>query len=65
MKMIYHLLSYLYIVFCKVFNCFIKKIRDGYVNWEVDGSFNNSNGIYELLIDPETNTVWHFVYKSK
>ena len=32
--------------------------------WEVDGSFNNSNGIYELLIDPETNTVWHFVYKS-
>ena len=33
--------------------------------WEVDGSFNNSNGIYELLIDPETNTVWHFVYKSK
>ena len=33
--------------------------------WEVDGSFNNSNGTYELLIDPETNTVWHFVYKSK
>ena len=33
--------------------------------WEVDGSFSNSNGTYELLIDPETNTVWHFVYKSK
>ncbi|MCM1158609.1 MAG: hypothetical protein NC300_10150 [Bacteroidales bacterium] len=28
--------------------------------WEVEGTFNGKNGIYELLIDPETNTVWHF-----
>ena len=33
--------------------------------WEVEGSFNDSTGIYELVIDPESNTVWHFVFKSK
>ncbi len=32
--------------------------------WEVDGSFNGSNGIYELLIDPESNTVWHFLFRK-
>ena len=32
--------------------------------WEVEGSFNGSNGIYELLIDPESTTVWHFLFKK-
>ena len=33
--------------------------------WEVEGSFNGSQGIYELVVDPNTNTVWHFVYKTR
>lgn len=33
-------------------------------HWEVYGTFNGSEGVYELIIDPETNTVWYFVYKS-
>jgi len=32
--------------------------------WKVDGTFNGSVGYYELLVDPATNCVWHFVYKS-
>ena len=32
--------------------------------WEVEGSFNNSQCVYQLLIDPETNTVLHFLYKG-
>ncbi len=32
--------------------------------WEVEGSFNGSTGVYELLIEPETNTVWHFLYRK-
>ena len=32
--------------------------------WEVNGTFNGSTGYYELLIDPASNTVWHFVFKS-
>ncbi|SCY50297.1 hypothetical protein SAMN05660668_02847 [Pseudobutyrivibrio sp. AR14] len=32
--------------------------------WEAYGTFNGSEGLYELVIDPETNAVWHFVYKS-
>ena len=36
----------------------------GALYWRVEGDFNGSTGIYELLIDPKTNTVWHFVYKS-
>ena len=35
------------------------------LSWNVEGIFNGSLGIYELIIDPETNTVWHFVFKSK
>lgn len=32
--------------------------------WEVEGSFNGNSGIYELLIDPESNTVWHLLFKK-
>ena len=34
------------------------------LSWTVEGLFNGSSGIYELIIDQETNTVWHFVFKS-
>ena len=31
--------------------------------WKVSGSFNGREGTFEVLIDPETNTVWHFLFK--
>lgn len=34
------------------------------LSWTVEGTFNGSTGYFELIIDPETNTVWHFVFKS-
>lgn len=36
----------------------------GALSWTVTGTFNGSKGIHELIIDPKTNTVWHFVFKS-
>ena len=35
------------------------------LSWTGEGSFNGSTGYYELIIDPSSNTVWHFVFKSK
>ena len=35
------------------------------LSWTIDGTFNSSIGYYELVIDPISNTVWHFVFKSK
>lgn len=32
--------------------------------WKVDGSFNGSNGFYELLLSPDGTKIWHFVYKG-
>ena len=32
--------------------------------WEIQGFFNGSPGTFELLIDPETNTIWHFLFKG-
>lgn len=37
----------------------------GALSWNVEGSFNGSSGQYELIIDPQSNTVWHYVFKSK
>ncbi|MDO4504240.1 MAG: LysM domain-containing protein [Clostridia bacterium] len=37
----------------------------GALYWKVNGNFNGSEGLYELLIDPVTNSIWHFVFKSK
>lgn len=34
----------------------------GALSWNVEGSFNGSVGRYELIIDPKSNTVWHFVF---
>lgn len=31
---------------------------------KLKGSFNNSQGVYQLLVDPKTNTVLHFLYKG-
>ena len=35
------------------------------LSWTGEGSFNGSVGYYELIIDPNSNTVWHFVFKSR
>lgn len=35
------------------------------LSWTVEGTFNGSTGYYELIIDPESNTVWHFVFKTQ
>ena len=34
-------------------------------SWTVEGAFNGSTEYYELIIDPNSNTVWHFVFKSQ
>ena len=34
------------------------------LSWTVEGTFNGITGHYEIIIDPKTNTVWHFVFKS-
>jgi hypothetical protein len=36
----------------------------GGMNWKVPGSFNGSNGIFELGINPETKVIYHFLFKS-
>lgn len=36
----------------------------GALVWKVRGAFNNSKGVYELIIDSNSNTVWHFLFKS-
>jgi hypothetical protein len=45
-----------------------KGVRDAYfkggINYKVPGSFNGSNGIFELGINPETNVIYHFVFKT-
>ncbi|MBS5935363.1 MAG: hypothetical protein KIC94_21180, partial [Clostridiales bacterium] len=35
------------------------------LSWTGEGTFNGSTGYYELIIDPSSNTVWHFVFKSQ
>ena len=32
--------------------------------WEVEGTYNGSQGYYELLISPDKTTIWHFLFKS-
>ncbi|WP_138483542.1 hypothetical protein [Dyadobacter bucti] len=33
------------------------------MNWKVPGTFQGSKGIFELGINPETNTIYHFLFK--
>lgn len=39
-------------------------IMPGALRWEVAGTFNGSKGIYELVIDPATNRILHFLFRS-
>jgi len=32
--------------------------------WKVAGKLNKQKGEFELLIDPKSNTVWHFLFKG-
>lgn len=36
----------------------------GALRYEVPGSLNGSTGTYELVINPQTNTVYHFLFRS-
>ncbi|AZI20635.1 RHS repeat domain-containing protein [Chryseobacterium taklimakanense] len=36
----------------------------GGMNYKAYGTFNGSRGIFELGINPRTNTIYHFVFKS-
>jgi RHS repeat-associated protein len=40
------------------------KFVPGALRWEVPGSFNGSQGVYELVIDPATNRILHFLFRS-
>ncbi|MEZ4912392.1 MAG: hypothetical protein R2774_16200 [Saprospiraceae bacterium] len=45
-----------------------KGVPDAYfkggMNYKVPGSFNGSQGIFELGINPQTNTIYHFLFKA-
>jgi hypothetical protein len=34
------------------------------LKWVVEGSFNGSQGVFELVINPDTMTILHFLFKS-
>lgn len=36
----------------------------GGMNYKVPGTFKGSSGIFELGINPETNTIYHFLFKT-
>jgi hypothetical protein len=36
----------------------------GALRYDVPGSFNGNTGTYELVVDPKTNTVYHFLFKT-
>jgi hypothetical protein len=36
----------------------------GGMNWKVPGTFQGSEGTFELGINPETNTIYHFLFKN-
>jgi hypothetical protein len=36
----------------------------GGLRWNVPGAVNGSKGTWELVIDPKTSTVLHFVFKT-
>ncbi len=36
----------------------------GALRYDVPGSFNGSHGTYELVIHPEENTIYHFLFRS-
>lgn len=36
----------------------------GGLRWDVFGAFNGSQGLFELVVDPATKTIVHFLFKS-
>lgn len=36
----------------------------GALRYDVPGTFNGSQGTWELVVDPNTNTVYHFLFTS-
>jgi RHS repeat-associated protein len=36
----------------------------GALRWDVPGALNGSSGTWELVVDPQTNTILHFLFKS-
>jgi RHS repeat-associated protein len=36
----------------------------GAIRFDAPGSFNGSQGIYELVIDPQSNTIYHLLFRS-
>jgi hypothetical protein len=36
----------------------------GALRWDVPGGFNGSNGTWQLVVDPKTNTILHFMFKG-
>nr|WP_294860052.1 RHS repeat-associated core domain-containing protein [uncultured Fluviicola sp.] len=36
----------------------------GGMNWKVPGAFNGSNGIFELGMNPQSRTIYHFLFKT-
>jgi len=34
------------------------------LRWVAPGSYSGSDGVYELVVDPATNKVLHFLYTS-
>lgn len=45
-----------------------KGVPDAYfkggMNYKVPGTFNGSQGVWELGINPQTNTIYHFLFKT-
>lgn len=46
-----------------------KLVKDTFLNdglkWNVEGKFNGRKGVWELVIDRESNTVVHYLFKSR
>ena len=36
----------------------------GALRWDVPGTFNKSTGTWELVIEPRTNRILHFMFKG-
>lgn len=35
------------------------------LKWVVNGTYNGSSGVWELVVDTTTNTTVHFLFRSK
>jgi len=37
---------------------------EGALRWDVPGTFQGSVGIWELVLDPATNTILHWIFTT-